>query len=1090
MSFFSMRQVELSDISENFEQILHKTMVGELPKENLGNFLVLAKKFFERNIDHTEDQKIKEELQQKANRMQELIEQWQYWTNIERLVSESKWQTSSYKNLLRKVERLVKERVTTKNDRLIRFFVSRRGDLYIPYVLNILNLYRKKFLYKILSEIWIVIYGLSMIEDTEITDIVTGLVFDKAKYDLKKQHPEQSMETLPSERRASIPVSERKVVKREIEPTPICLRQILNTMSPYLENLRSTFFKDTDFKIRYYNAESYAFSLSMVSEKVLPKMLVEKLEVDKLKEKALELLSDYGEFKFLSELKKKGSLDLRLENHLLMLEQQINNELLVIFSDCESIRDSISLIGLDKDEALSSEGGPLVIYRKTRDLSEHEKTNLVGFQLYMDTVITYFRELGQGAQKRQVQIKCTPYAINVNELPSLILILGKTGGGKTVHALCYVYALLKGGYTVFDCSMNKDRAGELIFSSLPVDKEEKKLYEKVVYFQQMIPEGIPETVLIPYYQDIALPERLPSFARIVTIPLCMLAHHRYSLPLLFSSSPKNDVRELVDTILTHKADKSWDLETLRDYLTMLDNKGKHPTIEITEVYKFDLGEEKFEVPNSKEIELDKNVIGRALRGLVKTTSIISSGQVSTAIDFDELAHSKTFVIPYYGVISDKSTALAFNKWWVNSVIDYKSEHKDCYITILINEAQEVAPSHALIGGTHGKEKHASTIDWAERVLQLRGMGFHAIINTQASGQIREQFQTQSGLRVLFHTEDDEELKYVFGNLANKELAETLKSVMRSEFALTQHIACIVKGTEDVKVILGAVPPCCLEKQNVDQFTFYFSKKHGDYRNTKEYIQIIQIDKIKRLLKEHPDLLKKTFESKGKTLAFLSADEIVMKLSEKEELEKKQTIPEGIKLIKETELQHMTRLDENEVIVDKNDIEKIEKYRHIIEKLEGVKLFNREIKNKTTFFMDCIADILISCDSEVTFTLKTIDDWAEKIGIDICHMSVWLMFNRKFPKHSYLMKIIEFSKEKSIGRNIAYKTNPYTIKLVRESLGEEYMERCYWECAVKYFEKIPELSWNKGVVECYNDLRKRANAELKPISVQENLEKIS
>ena len=1210
MSIYGLRQVQLSDISDNFEQVLHKARMGVLPKENVVYFLVLAKRFFEKNIETSETEDIKKDLQDKAKKMDELIKEWQYWSNLERLVSESK-SSSNYRNLLFSIEKILKKENITKNDSEIRFFMIKDDNFYKSYIINLLNIHRRKLLYNILSEIWVIIYGFSVVEDTDIADIVTGLIYDKAKEDAKNKG--QLFEEVQQLPRVAVASEERKAARREVEPTPICLRSILGLMNPFLEELRQAYFKESEFENRYYNAESYVFSLLMVSEKVLEKETEKVIGLDEVTQKAFKLLDKHEEYKFLQNWRKLQQLDSRLETLYLNLEQQISSEMLEIFTLTENVRDIVSVIGVTEEETKSGKKGVIVNYRRTRDLTEYEKTHLVGFQLVYNQLITFFEQLRRGTLMRQVQVKCSPYAININDLPGIILIIGKTGclskgteiyvpnhkpeimnlsevyqefgekpfyvysynfrikkseidiariipsgrkqlykitfksgrqvlatsehtffrinntgeieevplsllrirdklfvnkylrtleqrermdeivsiepvsddetydlqveknnnftlanklvvhnSGKTVHAITYVYMFTKENYTVFDCSLNIDRAGEMLFSILPVDKSNRELFEKVTDFQQMIPEGIPSIVLIPYVEESKLPERIPACAKIITIPLCTLAKKISALALLFTTMPSYDAIDLVNTVLIEKADKTWDLETLRSYLTTLLHE-KNPIIEIKEKYDFSLSGEQFKFDIPREIEIDKNVVRRALKSMVKKSSLISSGLVETAIDFDELAQGGYFVTPYYGHIADRAVAMAFNRWFTHSVIDYKSAHLNKKITIFINEAQEVAPSQALVGGLLSEEKFSLAIDIASRCLQWRGLGFHALILSQQASQLRQQFQTQAGLKIIFNTENDEELKFAFGNLANQELAENLKAVMRSKLSFDEHMCVYVIGTEDVKILVGALPPCALERSNIDPFVYYL-QQHKPIRHTSEYIKLIEMDKLKRTLKVlGVDFVKQVLQnrSEDKILSWLNEDETITK---KKTLEEMQKIPEGKTLISTEKLEKMQEIGENETITDKEKVEKYEKYEDVIEQLNVVDKMQDlpDSYKKQDAVIFCLTNIVLGCTKNLVFDIEKIQKWMETLGRKCSYVTIYLAMRDKLSKHLILKNVLKQTNI-SGGNKRFWELDEYNLKEIKEKIGSEHLEKVYKYCA-KFCDKLPELPWSDEILK--------------------------
>jgi hypothetical protein len=556
---------------------------------------------------------------------------------------------------------------------------------------------------------------------------------------------------------------------------------------------------------------------------------------------------------------------------------ELNEKIREIFEKTEDLMFMVKKAGVVKytfeDETTKT---AIIDYRLKRKLYDKEKDYLVGLRLVRDDVTSILEMLKTGEKIRQVEVDCMPYTVRSNQLPSITLIIGKTGSGKTVHGLNLINVLCNDKYTVYDISMNIERPGEMIFSCMPLnEKYYKKEYNRLYNIQGMTPKKLNMYILIPYFKTKLLPKHLPSCSRVITVPLYTLANKPYALSLLFTKKPDTSVVELINLILSNFADKTWDLDTLKLKLKGLLEE-KQPYIWIRE----EIGDLKYE----REVKLDKKVIKKALSLLVPVSTLISSGETPTAINFNELTKPGVFVTIYMGHVPDRITAFYFITWFFYALMDYKTTHPEKKIAIFINEAQNIAPSQQLIGGIYSSEKYGLAVDIVSSCLQWRGMGFKSIILTQEQSQLKHQLRSQAGLIIVFHTTNEDDLKFAFGDILNQELKENLKMLVTNRFFKDEHL-CIYKwGPEDVQIVSSAMPPFAVELENMNPFDLYAKLYPTDTVSLSSFIKQIEISRQKTI-----QSLKDRFGSSiriitsGKRIVELEPDEITIKQKQIDEM---------------------------------------------------------------------------------------------------------------------------------------------------------------------------------------------------------------
>jgi len=889
----------------NFEQILFKARKGELPEENILYFMQHARKFFD-----------KSGLKDKVEEIDKLSNAWKYWIDVKKDLAE-RYQKIAPDTLVRLI---AVENILSKSFKFVsldkdsydlRQVALQRTKYYYNYVLNYITVKQKELLYEILSTIWLSIHVNNLLTDSEVLKVMKML-------SLEVESP-GSLECTVDE---SLDESKTGLMNREIEPTPLFFRKIVKAMRYFLDEWRGTFFKSTDIYTKIYNAEIYTFSLLMTANKVL----IGELDCSKPLQEAFSIVKKLQEYKFI-ELLRKENVGLReLSDLYLFYVTNLDEMVRRLFGITEDILKRIETLGIEKREFDEDEGSKeaIVTYTLSREISPHEKNYLVGLDLKKDDVIAVLEMQKTGEKIREVEIECNkPYILRADKLPAIILGIGKTGGGKTVHGVNVIRVLLKDNYTVFDISMNVERAGEMIFSSMPLDERHyKKEYRKLTKLQGMAPEKLNMFILIPYYKSPQLPKMLPSCSRIITIPLKTLANKQYALPLLFTKMPKegmDDVIDLTNLILTTQATDDWDLDTFRFFLKKLLSE-KTTSFWIKEAY----GDKEYEVKK----DIDLKAVRKTLNLIVSTSTLISSAKASTAINFDEICRPGVFVTTYLGHIPDRTACFAFITWLFYSLMDYKAKNIEKKITVFINEAQNIAPSQQLIGGVFSTEKYSLAVDIVSNCLQWRGMAFHACVLTQQQSQLKQQLRSQAGLKIIFHTSDESDLDYAFGDILNQELKENLKLLVKSKLFFDEHLCVYKWGPEDVDILTSAMPPCGVELQNVNPFDLYHKRYPTDTIPLERILRQIELDKRQTFEKAREELgLEDSIKilEEGKRIVGISPDEVIAK---KEEIERMTQIPKGKVIVDEKKLEKMEEVGPNKVVVDKTKLEELEKTRPV------------------------------------------------------------------------------------------------------------------------------------------------------------------
>lgn len=853
-----------------FEQCILKTRRGKLPEDNLLFFMISAKRYFD-----------KLELSDKVSEINALIDEWRYWCSVKRGLD------STYGSFisLAQIERYSIPKYSKLGsyiDSRLRQFALGNTSKFRKYIEYLINIKQRELFYEILTDIWLLIYARSLITDAELINLISGLR-------LEEQSSTKDF-SITYQVDASIDEGKERIKPKEIKPTPICLRRIVRLMRPFLEDFRSAFFKEVSIDTRLYNAVTYCISLLMVTNKVMQEQKIGDLSLNEILSSAYDLAKLHETYRYMIRLRKSSvtpSERTIIEEQFFALENTLRRRVEELFAKTEDIISELMQVAIRPSFGELEGKKAIVTYRPTRSPKEEEKKHLVGFELKYDDLIAILDDLKSGGTLRDVEIDCRPFTMYPENMPPITMTIGQMGSGKTIHMLCYAYSLLNSGYSVFDISLNPDRSAEYIFCSMPLnEKLSPDEFEKLTELQEMYPKKFNMFFIVPNYGT--LPRIMPAGTKVVTIPLYQLANRMHALSLLFTEIPTADALELVNLILTTQADVNWNLDTLRTFMTRLLNM-EEPEITV----KDKIGTLVFR----KRTPIEKNIIKKAMRRLVKSSSIISSGRAETVIDFDELTQRGVFVVPYIGHIPDRIFSFAFITWLFYSILDYKAHNKEKKIAININEAQNIVASQALIGGIFSQEKYSIAMDIASNCLQWRGMGFKALLNTQMAGQLKEQLRTQAGAKVVFHTTYDNDLDYAFGDIFNPQLRDNLKALVKSKFFKDEHLAALVLGPEDVHVLVGAVPPCQVELVNVDPFKLYYDQYPTDIVDTRTFTKMLEKDLEDTFLTTMKPEIGKTIEiiERGQKVAGISEGE---KIIDEEELERMTKTPEGKAVVPE------------------------------------------------------------------------------------------------------------------------------------------------------------------------------------------------
>ena len=1062
---YRFRRFKLSYLASQFEQILIKLRKGELPLENVIYFGSYAKNFF-RQINVQNPKLIK------------LIDEWDYWTNIRKRLTEI--QMFEYVDaFVGEVNQNINEsfKYISFNEPIDMDLESLsyiRQEYRIQYTLNKINMKLRELLYDIISEIWISIYANDLIDMTEVYTLLEALSAEK----------ESSL--MPVEYEIT---SETKVPKttRKIEPTNICFRRILKVWSPILDEFSRTFYASTEFEQRMNNCEAYVFTLLQTASKIL----IGHEQIKELLSLNASLIKKLEQHRFVKYLLKSPSP--QLTELYLTLTNELEKISVEAYDRTNTIKDIIEKQRKEKESGEEEE--ELITYRiagKEEGLTEYERKNLIGFEINYDLLVGILEQMKFGERLRELELEISPYTITPKDLQntSIILGIGKTGAGKTIAGINFIHMFVSNNYTVVDISLNVKRAQEMVYTIMPLnEKYYKKEFEKLTKIQKCVPEKINSYILIPYSNKNLLPKYLPTCCKFFTIPLKSLAGKPHAYPLLFNKPPDKDVVEFVDLIIKNVATEDWDLNNLRYFLKRLLEK-KQNFLWIKEK----ISDMEFE----RKYEFELSLIKKTLSSLILSSELVSNEKASTAINFDELVKSPLFIQMYMGHL-DEYTAYLINKWWIYSWIDYKSKNPSAKLTFYLNEAQTVVPSQQMVGGLFSSEKYGSAVDVSDLVLQFRGLGIYVIALTQMPGQLKTQFPSQQGALMVFHTTNDRDIDYAFGDIPNEEMQMNLKMLVKSRFAFEQHLVILKFGPEadQIKILLSALPPCAIERPNTDIFDLYHKLYPQETVPTKQLIQKIEEERkvsLKKSLEiEIGQGIVKVLEE-GKTLVPVSNEQIVM---DKEQVEKiaSSSIPVGHTVVpKEIAEEAKSIVDGTKVAVEKETLQKLIETRPISDDYVAVPRSKYEqliasyglptledlmkSEEKLTDLRTILKMLLLALKPPFGFIqarprTKSIEvqelinsgkvvfvsDVASKLSLETQNIVSISYILRSIYLDTYFNKVFEVKRYHKLR---IFWIKDVVIEQIKAQLGEEYCNNVYQYCRKNIYPVLTDLPWREEV----------------------------
>jgi hypothetical protein len=758
---YRFRRFRLSYLASQFEQILLKLRKGELPLENVIYFGFYAKNFFK-------------QINKQNPRLIKLIEEWEYWTDVRKQLAET--QMFEYADaLVSEINQNLGEcfKYVAFNEPIdldIESLSYLKREYRIQYTLNRINMKLRELLYDIISEIWISVYANDLIEMSEVYTLLEALEAEK----------ESSLMPVEYE---IVPETRTPKTSRKIEPTNTCFRRVLRIWSPLIDEFARAFYSSTEFEQRMHNCEAYVFTLLQTASKIL----IGEKEINELLSLNACLIKKLEQYRFIKYLLKTLTTPQIIELQL-SLTNQLEKISVEAYDRTNAIKEMLER--RRKESETEEESEELITYRISgeRELTEYERKNLIGFEINYDLLVGILEQMKFGERLRELELEISPYTLTPKMLENTAILLGigKTGSGKTVMGINFIRMFVNNNYTVVDISLNVKRAQEMIYVIMPLnEKYYKREFHKLTEVQKCVPEKINSIILIPYMNKDLLPKHLPTCARFFTIPLKSLAGKPHAYPLIFNKPPDKDVVEFVDLIIKNVATEDWDLNNLRYYLKRLIEKKQNYLW-----VKDKIGDMEIE----RKYEFSLALVKKALSSLSLSSELISSSKVSTAIDFSKLVEHPLFIQIYMGHL-DEYTAYLVNKWWIYSWIDYKSKNPQVKLAFFLNEAQTVVPSQTMVGGLFSTEKYGSAVDVSDLVLQFRGLGIYVIALTQMPGQLKSQFPSQQGALMVFHTTNDRDLDYAFGDIPNEEMQTNLKMLVKSRFFFEQHMAVLKFGPE-------------------------------------------------------------------------------------------------------------------------------------------------------------------------------------------------------------------------------------------------------------------------------------------------------
>jgi len=1060
---YRFRKFKLSYLASQFEQILIKLRKGELPLENVIYFGFYAKNFFK-------------QINMQNPKLLKLIDEWDYWTNVRKKLTEV--QMFEYADAI--VNEIAQNISTSFKyisfnepiDMDLESLSYLRQEYRLQYTLNKINMKLRELLYDIISEIWISIYANDLIDLAEVYTLLEALSAEKESNIMPVEYE------ITSE--AKVPKTSRK-----IEPTNVCFKRILRVWSPIIDEFARAFYSSSEFEQRMNNCEAYIFTLLQTASKIL----IGHQQIKELLSLNASLIKKFEQYRFVKYLLKSLSTP-QLTELSLSLMGELERISVEAYDRTNAIKDMIEKQRKEKEGAEEEEEPITYRISGEKNLTEYERKNLIGFEINYDLLVGILEQMKFGERLRELELEISPYTLTPKDLENTAILfgIGKSGGGKTVMGINFIRMFVNNNYTVIDISLNVERAQEMVYTIMPLnEKYYKKEFEKLTKIQKCFPEKINSIILIPYMNKNLLPKYLPKCCKLFTIPLKSLAGKPHAYPLLFGKAPERDVIEFTDLIIKNVATDDWDLNNLRYYLKrLIEQKQNYLWI------KEKIGDMEFE----RKYEFELSLVRKTLSSLVLTSELISSGKVSTVIDFDELVKYPLFIQMYIGHI-DEYTAYLINKWWIYSWMFYKSKNPSIKIAFYLNEAQKVVPSQQMVGGLFSSEKYGSAIDVSDLVLQFRGLGMYVIALTQMPGQLKTQFPSQQGALMIFHTTNDRDIDYAFGDIPNEEMQMNLKMLVKSRFFFEQHMVIMKFGPEadQIKILLSALPPCSIERPNTNVFDLYHKLYPQETLETKELIKKIEEERkvsLKKALEiEIGQGIVKVLEE-GKTLVPVSNDQIVMN---KEQVEKiaSSSIPAGHTVVpKEIANIAQSITSGDKVAVEKETLQKLietkpisedqiviprSKYEQLVANY-GLPAINELIKpeEKVNDLIKILKMLLISLKPPFGFVHRSTQNQKVQEYINSGKLIIVSNIASKLSlKHTnpaslfYKIQSIYldtyFNKAFAIERQhktIIFWIIDIVIEQIRKQLGEEYCNSIYQYCAKNIYPFLPDLPWRDEV----------------------------
>lgn len=901
------RLYKLGGFAHNFEKVLMGIGKGNIELSKLTSmsyFMSYSKRKYEEM-----------NLLEEAQNISKMIDQWEYWIQLSHEIERRRTDHNFYPFLLyleNKITTSFKNIILDNDDNKLKSIVISNTSLYEEYVKHLLAMKQKEILYEILSDTWLNIYTNK------------GIKMDEIRYIVEKMRTPE--EQLPPEMRdESVQVVETidndkaNIKTEELESTPLGFRKVLTTIMPLLDIFRENFYKDTEMKTKLNNAEIFTFSILMTANKIMKN----NKNVQDLVKKAYltcKRIHNYNLIKTIS--KSRGVNTFIINDFETRYERLLSTMVLNLFEDGQNLITEIEKLTVGKKDKAGNEEEQKKVLNYVYTKSQVDHKHFVGWQISHDDITTITEMLKSGEKMINVDTIVEPFSIKFSDFPSITIIIGMTSSGKTVFSINLIQVALNESYTVFDCSTNYERGTEMCFCSLPLEEKYYKTAYKALIKQQMVPKKFPMYILFPFYGKEMLPKKIPACGKIVTIPLYKLANKEHAMALLFSSYPNPEVSKLVNFILVSLADETWDLNRLRYELTKLvADKKKQPEIWVPEK----IGTKTF----SRCHKFDAKTVKQALSLLLPRSDIISSGKTKTAINFDELCKPGVFVTVYLNCIPSKTDCKSFMTWFFNALIDYAVTNKGKKIGILLNELQTTIPSQSLIGGVFASKDYGTATEYASSALNWRGYNLKVIGNTQMQSQTRPQLRTQAGQKIIFHTVDEDDLKYGFDLIQSQQLRENMKMVVVNKFFKDYHLCCFVQGpeNENIKVVASGVPTCGFELPNTDFLELYEKIFPTDMIETQTFIRQIDEDREKSFFNAIKDDDTVKLLDSGTEIVTLAEDEIKTDKATIEALieqaSKTNDIPETHEVISKTELGQMQKIEKDEEIIKKQELEKIE-----------------------------------------------------------------------------------------------------------------------------------------------------------------------